>query len=362
MKPTYDPMLYATDRRAILFVDAGYLLQVMKAHHGASRLSDLQVDNPKLIEVLRTRAESALGCPVLRIYWYDAEHPLKKIPNLLAAEMQRVDGVRVRLGTLIERSPGTYEQKAVDTLLVRDMITHAFKKTAQEMVLVSGDNDLVPGVEEAQEQGARVHLWAIVGDDLPPSVGRQLANLVDTRSDLSVEDLAGSISGPAPVAGVAVAPPAGEISEPMEPAPALPPNPLRVPSPVSVAPAAPKAAPAPPAPITPKPVAAGSDGYAILYDLSKDDYRAPVDQPGPRSAGREYAKRWAHLVGRSEVERVLREHVSGFGGNIPKQLDSDLLYFGGDHGIDTYVHALKLALRDGFWEGVEEAARACEPS
>src|SRR4051812_36209756 len=73
MTPTYDPALYATERRAILFVDAGYLLQVMKAHHGASRLSDLRVDHPKLIEVLRTRAESALGCPVLRIYWYDAE-------------------------------------------------------------------------------------------------------------------------------------------------------------------------------------------------------------------------------------------------------------------------------------------------
>ena len=375
MSTLYDPVLYATDRRTIIFVDAGFLLRLMQAHHQVDR-AHLDIDNPLLVDLLREEAHRRLGCPVLRIYWYDAAHASGKVPNLLAAHMARVDGVRVRLGTLHLRPDGRVEQKAVDTLMVRDMIAHAYKKTAQEMILISGDTDLVPGLEEAQEQGVRVHLWSVGGDDLPPSVGRQLADLADSRHDIDAEVLARAIKS-APTHGLnghrpetqqpaapTVDPPLGsdvEALEPVEP-PDVSAEPVETqeqPPPEPIGVAAVKGA------VTPADLAAAlsqplprltshtpDERFPRLYDLDREVYHAPVEHVDAVDVGREYAERWASAAGPDETAALMRLHDPGFDGNIPRSIDSDLLYFGADQGLDTYASTQKFALRRGFWLGV----------
>ncbi len=400
MTSTYDPTLYATDRRAIVFVDAAFVLHVMQAHHQVSALSELAIDHPRLIDQLRRRAEEVLGCPVLRVYWYDAEHPSGRVPNLVASAMGRVDGVRVRLGTLHVRPDGRLEQKAVDTLLVRDMIAHAYKKTVSEMILVSGDNDLAPGVEEAQEQGVRVHLWSIAGEDLPPSVGRGLANLADSRLELGAVDLAQSVRASSPPVRAVAEPAATSADQPAETAPEVAPveagppapGPTPIPQPVpfphpaspphvpakpwspaggkptsapsSTTPtprppiSAPAAAPAAPAPLaaqTPQVYSTDRDAFPTLYDLNKDTYNAPVNSSGAAAVGMAYAERWAEVVARADLERLYSRHDPSFAGNIPKPVDADLLFFGQDHGLDTYAVYLKFDLRRGFWNGIAAA-------
>lgn len=363
MTGLYDAQLYSTQRRSVIFVDAGYLLHVMQEYHQVSTRGHLEIDHPKLVELLRHRAEQMLGCPVLRIYWYDAVHPSGKVPNLVVSEMRRIDGVRVRTGTLQFKPGGGQVQKAVDTLLVRDMIVHAFKKTADEMVLVSGDIDLVPGVEEAQEQGVRVHLWSVSGEELAPSVGRDLENLVDSRGELEATTLAESIHGPPALSparpvdadGSQEATPASVPTDATEPEPPVESHP---------APASPLAMPAHaerPRRLeamreTPSVYAGGEASFPRLFDISRDAYNEPLDEADAKAAGRAYALRWAAAVDRADLDRMLRHHRDGFTGNIPKSVDGDLLYFGSDHGLDTYAHPLKLALRHGFWRGITEAA------
>lgn len=367
MSTTYNAALYATERRAIMFVDAGFVLQIMQAHHEVSTRSQLAIDHPKLVDALTRRLEEFLGCPVLRIYWYDAVHPSGKVPNLVAAEMARVDGVKVRLGTLHARPDGRWEQKAVDTLLVRDMIAHAYKRTANEMVLLSGDNDLVPGVEEAQEQGVRVHLWSIRGDDLPPSVGRALANLADSRLELEADELAESIRAvvhEGPVVPESTLAPADHDHHGDQ---AVAPSPLELakraaakgaadPTQKDVRPstAAQREMTSAARSHTAAVLSTGDDAFPRLYDLDRDAYNAPVAHGDDANAtGMEYAARWAAATDAALVTQLFERFDAGFSGNIPRPVDADLLYFGGDHGLDTYATLQKFALRKGFWLGIE---------
>lgn len=60
------------------------------------------------------------------------------------------------------------EQKGVDSLIVTDMINLARNRAIADAVLISGDEDLRVGVQQAQEFGIRVHLVGI-----KPSRGSQ---------------------------------------------------------------------------------------------------------------------------------------------------------------------------------------------
>jgi hypothetical protein len=71
--------------------------------------------------------------------------------------MAHVVRVKVRLGFV--NSFG--EQKGVDSLIVTDMIALARNHAMSEAVLLSGDEDLRVGVQQAQEFGVRVHLLGI---------------------------------------------------------------------------------------------------------------------------------------------------------------------------------------------------------
>lgn len=53
------------------------------------------------------------------------------------------------------------QQKGVDSLIATDMITLARNKAMAECVLLSGDEDLRVGVQQAQQHGVRVHLLGI---------------------------------------------------------------------------------------------------------------------------------------------------------------------------------------------------------
>ena len=63
----------------------------------------------------------------------------------------------MRLGTL----NGVGEQKAVDGLIIADMIGLAQSRVITDALLVSGDADLTPGVLAAQNLGVRVHLLSM---------------------------------------------------------------------------------------------------------------------------------------------------------------------------------------------------------
>ena len=142
--------------RVAVFVDAGYLFAQGSVALCGEKLArgEIVLDHGAVIAKLKTFAESQANLDLLRIYWYDGTAQGPTSQHITLAEQ---GGVKVRLGFV--NSVG--QQKGVDSLIVTDMITLARNRAVAECVLLSGDEDLRVGVQQAQEFGVRVHLLGI---------------------------------------------------------------------------------------------------------------------------------------------------------------------------------------------------------
>jgi len=142
--------------RVTVFVDAGYLFaqgSVLLSGRKAKR-SDIDLDEGKATLFLTDLAAEIARVPLLRIYWYDGS---SSGPTMQQQKVSDLPGVKLRLGLV--NSSG--EQKGVDSLIITDIIELARNRAMSDALLLSGDEDLRVGVEQAQEFGVRVHLLGI---------------------------------------------------------------------------------------------------------------------------------------------------------------------------------------------------------
>jgi uncharacterized LabA/DUF88 family protein len=154
------------DRTAI-FVDAGYLFAsgsklVAGERHARSQL---HLDHERVLELLTRVASELTQLPLLRVYWYDGA---SAGPNPAHMALAYRPSLKLRLGLVTEQG-----QQGVDELLAHDLVTLAKNRAIADAVLLTGDDDLRPAVEEAQAQGVRVHLLGIA-----PARENQAAALV----------------------------------------------------------------------------------------------------------------------------------------------------------------------------------------
>jgi hypothetical protein len=245
------------------------------------------------------------------MYWYDAARD--RVPTVEQRQIAALPHVKVRLGNL--NSAG--QQKGVDAQLRQDLEVLARHRAVTDVVLIAGDEDMVPAVEAAQAYGVRVHVWGVE----PPYGVNQAERLVweaDTVDQLDVEFCR-------PYVEVEPAP-EPEAVEPREDKPLVP-----TPADVFAARKLPTPAPAPVAP--PRPVAA-----------------APPDRLGPErpemeQIGARIAARWLLTRGRENVADLLPGPV------LPTVIDKELLVEAEEEisrSLRPYEEARR-ALRDGFW-------------
>lgn len=144
-------------------MDAGYLFAqgaVLLAGRKLRR-GEVTLDHAEAVRALSAFATMISNAELLRVYWYDGTSSGPTAQHLTLAHLPNV---KVRLGLV--NSFG--EQKGVDSLIVTDMITLAQNRAMSDAVLLSGDEDIRVGVQQAQEYGVRVHLLGI-----KPSSGSQ---------------------------------------------------------------------------------------------------------------------------------------------------------------------------------------------
>ncbi|WP_263350376.1 NYN domain-containing protein [Acidicapsa acidisoli] len=141
--------------RVAVFIDAGYFW-VQSCHAVLGRpgkRSEVIVDYKSLRNSLLGAVGSQTnGVELLRVYWYDGPSQLGKGPD--HQSIDELDDFKLRLGT----RNMTGQQKAVDGLIIADMLNLTQSKAIDHAVLISGDADLTPGVTAAQAMGLRVHL------------------------------------------------------------------------------------------------------------------------------------------------------------------------------------------------------------
>ena len=168
--------------RVAVFVDAGYLyaqgsclLTGKKTQRG-----EVEVNFDKCLEALEKFACNLTKIPLLRIYWYDGTSTGPSPEHVALAFKARV---KVRLGFV--NSAG--QQKGVDSLIVTDMINLARNRSMCDAILLSGDEDIRVGVQQAQEFGVRVHLLGIT-----PCRGSQsqfLLQEADTTNEWTLQEI-----------------------------------------------------------------------------------------------------------------------------------------------------------------------------
>ncbi|MER7175672.1 NYN domain-containing protein [Streptomyces mesophilus] len=165
--------------RCVVLVDAGYLLGAAASLlAGEPSRSRITVDHAALIQALRERAESDTQQPLLRIYWFDGAPD--RVPQPEHRRLRVMSRVTVRLGALT-RSDGRWAQKGVDAAMHAELTELARNRACSDVVLVTGDGDLLPGLMSAKEHGVAVHLWAVQAADGDYNQSEDLVAEADER-------------------------------------------------------------------------------------------------------------------------------------------------------------------------------------
>ncbi|MGW0700540.1 NYN domain-containing protein [Streptomyces sp. NPDC002867] len=191
--------------RCVVLVDAGYLLGAAASLlAGEPARSRITVDHSALIQGLRDLAEADTERPLLRIYWFDGAPD--RVPQPEHRRLRVMPRVTVRLGALT-RSDGRWAQKGVDAAMHAELTELARNRACSDVVLVTGDGDLLPGLMSAKEHGVAVHLWAVQAADGDYNQSEDLVAEADERRVLDrawitravrAKELSG-ICAPAPV-------------------------------------------------------------------------------------------------------------------------------------------------------------------
>lgn len=163
--------------RTTIYVDTSYLLASFYNSWEEGAREQLEVSLSNVVQTLAKVARGQVNQPIHRQFWYDGVP--ENGPHRYQRTLRVIDGVILRTGQLIEWG-SRRSQKAVDTRLVADMVLHAVRGQCTDMVLVSGDADMIPGVEAAVEAGVRVHLVGFGWD----SISSALRNACDSTTVL----------------------------------------------------------------------------------------------------------------------------------------------------------------------------------
>ncbi|MEW2619636.1 NYN domain-containing protein [Streptomyces sp. NPDC048106] len=397
--------------RCIVLVDAGYLLGAAASLlAGEPSRSRITVDHAALIQALRDRAESDTERPLLRIYWFDGAPD--RVPQPEHRRLRVMPRVTVRLGALT-RSDGRWAQKGVDAAMHAELTELARNRACSDVVLVTGDGDLLPGMMAAKEHGVAVHLWAVQAADGDYNQSEDLVAEADERRVLDRAwitqavrakeltgvcapqpvprpEIAAILSAPLPESALAAAAerPAGQETRPPAaagdnngqervPAPKGVPTPkdlaaLRAPGTVQAAqqPASatlrwssdkgwvdrPGAVPEPAEAAAMPTLAQLTTAEQRWADREEDITTVGGD---PYEVGQVFARRWMSRLGdQSHLQRLSQMYP-----RIPHRIDGELLRYAARFGLlahkdDQIDEHDRYAIRAGFWREFDIPAAA----
>ncbi|MEU9729917.1 NYN domain-containing protein [Streptomyces sp. NPDC048002] len=391
--------------RCIVLVDAGYLLGAAASLlAGEPSRSRITVDHTALIQGLRERAESDTERPLLRIYWFDGAPD--RVPQPEHRRLRVMPRVTVRLGALT-RSDGRWAQKGVDAAMHAELTELARNRACSDIVLVTGDGDLLPGMMAAKEHGVAVHLWAVQAADGDYNQSEDLVAEADERRVLDRTWITKAVRAKE-FGGVCAPPPAPRpeiaaiLSAPLpDSALAAPERPTeerehRQPD-VAAENGAPERVPAPKGVPTPKDLAAlrGPGAQPAPHPagatLRWSSDKGWVDRPGtaaephdiatmptlaqlttaeqrwadreedittvggdPYEVGQVFARRWMERLG----DQSHLQKLSGMYPRVPHRIDGELLRYAARFGLlahkdDQIDEHDRYAIRAGFWREID---------
>ena len=148
--------------KAAIFIDGGYLSEVLKSYFGEPRVDYLKLSDKICSELQVSR---------LRTYFYDCMPVIRKDTNDEEADklkhtkkqrfidkLQSLQRFEVKKGKL-QNIGGEFKQKMVDVLMSLDIVDRCLNNQIQHAILIAGDSDFVPAIKKAKDYGAIIHLY-----------------------------------------------------------------------------------------------------------------------------------------------------------------------------------------------------------
>lgn len=175
--------------RCAIFVDAGYLYAEggKLCGLGPAR-SSIELDGQAATSSLVELARRSCDLPPLRTYWYDGAKD--GVPTRDQQRIAALPNVKLRLGRINAQN----QQKGVDALIYRDLMTLARERAISDAFLLSGDEDLREGVRASQDMGVRVTLIGIETSERWGNQSRELRNEADEVVVLGREQVRGFVT------------------------------------------------------------------------------------------------------------------------------------------------------------------------
>ena len=181
--------------RLAIFIDGGYTTALSRDCY------QVWIDFEKFSQRIHETIASSTAEPLdlLRTYYYGCLSYQGNPPTLDQAErvsrdrsffaaLDNLSKFTVRQGRLVHRGfdgrgQPIYQQKGVDLLLGLDFALLAAKNRITHAAIVSGDSDLLPAFEAAQQEG--INVWLIHGPS--GSYASELWSVADDRIMLTQE-------------------------------------------------------------------------------------------------------------------------------------------------------------------------------
>lgn len=159
-----------SNERFMVFIDGSNVF------HGQDRLN-FKIDYKKLRDLLKFNRN------IIRIYYYEGVRtPITEGKNKFFKKLRHL-GMQVVNRPLRKREfeckkcdyqTDIYYEKGIDASLSTDLLWHAFQKSYDTAIVITGDDDFTPPIERVKLLGRRIELWTF-----KESIGRDLKDTVD---------------------------------------------------------------------------------------------------------------------------------------------------------------------------------------
>lgn len=178
--PKVFPASYPCDSRVMIFIDGENLAIRFKHFIESCSLDSLEDHIGYKPNIYVWSPYLNLGnqsiCPILRIFYYTS----------LKGDKEKLTEIFDALRKLGVTDPKIFKKKSnnrtkrVDITLATDMLSHAYNNNFDIAILVAGDEDYVPLVQELKHCGKQVCLW-FFEDGLSLDLKRECDHFFDIK-------------------------------------------------------------------------------------------------------------------------------------------------------------------------------------
>lgn len=143
--------------KAAIFIDSGYLNKL------GSDYFNIKPDIRKVINEMSGdyelfRAYYYYCSPYISPYPTDEEKKRQRSHNSFIHNLRNIERLELRKGRL-EKRGNEFKQKRVDILMAVDIIRLSWKNQIHAAVLMTGDSDFVPAINDAKNSGIIIKLF-----------------------------------------------------------------------------------------------------------------------------------------------------------------------------------------------------------